>query len=403
MAWLPVPLLTRAARRALEAVLAVLLAPLYVASGFVPRRGDRAVFGGNGDRFTDNARYLFLAALARGQDVVWITRRRQVRDEVRAVGGRAVLRWSPAGIVIAARSRWFVYGSYLSDVNFWLSRGASALNLWHGIPLKAIEFDITTKPLSSVYRSRPWSPVRLAFVDRFRTPDYLVSTTRFVTDRCFTSAFRIPPERCLEVGYPRTDHLFEPDARVRALRTAGIAERSSGLDAVVGYFPTWRDDGRDFLADAGFSFDALNAALASTHRLLLFKAHPNFGGVPQANRQWSNVVVLDPNVDLNLVLAACDVLITDYSSVAFDFLLLERPIVYFMPDDERYRRRRNLYFDVDEILAGPIVTTAAELYGVAANHPTDAVDSRAKALRELVWGDYAGDASERLVEFLFNG
>ena len=391
---------SRAARRAGQALATLLLSPIYLLGGLIPRRRSLVAFGGNGDRFTDNARYLFLAALARGLDVVWITGRREVCDEVRAAGGRAALRWSPRGVATAARAGWFVYGSYLSDVNFWLSRGATALNLWHGIPLKAIEFDITTKPLAAVYHSPKWSPVRLAFIDRFRTPDYLVSTSPFVTERCFASAFRISEKRCLEVGYPRTDHLFLPDARERALAAAGISDRTPAPTAVVGYFPTWRDDGRDFLADAGFSFDAFNEALAATGRLLLFKAHPNFGDIVPAGAQWSNIVVLDPRVDLNLVLAACDVLVTDYSSVAFDFLLLDRPIVYFLPDHEQYRRRRNLYFSLDDIVVGPMVTDPEELYALAARHPLEAADARADSLRQKVWGGYRGDAASRLVDFV---
>ena len=101
--------------------------------------------------------------------------------------------------------------------------------------------------------------------------------------------------------------------------------------SVIGYFPTWRDDGRDFLGDAGFSFDELDAHLARAGRFLVFKAHPNFGDIVPRDRTWSNVVVLDPAIDLNDVLPLCDVLVTDYSSVAFDFLLLDRPIVYSSP------------------------------------------------------------------------
>ena len=297
------------------------------------------------------------------------------------------------------RAGWFVYGAYPSDVNFWLSRGARLLDLWHGIPLKAIEFDIDTGPLVRVYRSPVWSPLRLAFIDRFRRPDLLVSTSPFLTERCFTSAFRLPAERCIEVGYPRTDHLFTPEPKSEIAARLGIAERVAAARCVIGYFPTWRDDGRDFLADAGFSFDALDAALGASGHLLVFKAHPNFGDIVPRDRRYANVVVLDPAVDLNDVLPLCDVLVTDYSSVAFDFLLLDRPIVYFLPDHERYVSRRNLYFTLEEMTAGPVVTDARELYRVLAAEPVDVRAARAE-LRQRVWGDYAGGASAAIAEVL---
>lgn len=393
----------RLAARAGEALRSVLLAPLYVLAGFVPRDPRRIAFGGNGDRFTDNAKHLFLALA--GDDrftTTWITGDRAVVAAVRAAGGRAELRWSWPGVLATVRAGWFVYGAYPSDVNFWLSRGARLLDLWHGIPLKAIEFDIDAGPLVRVYRSPVWSPLRLAFIDRFRRPDLLVSTSPFLTERCFRSAFRLPAERCIEVGYPRTDHLFAPEPQASVAARLGLADRVASAGCVIGYFPTWRDDGRDFLADAGFSFDALDAALREAGHLLVFKAHPNFGDVVRRDRTYSNVVVLDPAVDLNDVLAMCDVLVTDYSSVAFDFLLLDRPIVYFLPDHERYVSRRNLYFTLEEMTAGPIVTSATELYRVLAGPPADDAAARHE-LRRRVWGDYAGGASAAIADILAAG
>lgn len=396
-------LVERLLARAGEALRAVVLVPVYLLAGLARRDPRRIAFGGNGDRFTDNAKHLFLHLLGDPRfTCTWISGDPAVVDAVRAAGGRAELRWSRAGVVAALRSGWFVYGAYPSDVNFWLSRGARLLNLWHGIPLKAIEFDIDSGPLVRVYRSPVWSPLRLAFLDRFVRPDRLVSTSRFLTERCFSPAFRVPPERCVEVGYPRTDALFTPIDRAEVAAAAGIAEHVGRATEVIGYFPTWRDDGRDFLREAGFSFDDLDAALASSGRLLVFKAHPNLARAVPEGRAWSNVVVLDPAVDLNVVLPLCDVLVTDYSSVAFDFLLLDRRIVYFLPDHERYVARRNLYFSLEEMTAGPIVTTAPALYRTLAGDLADDAAEARRELRRRLWDDYEGGASAALAELLLS-
>jgi CDP-glycerol glycerophosphotransferase (TagB/SpsB family) len=389
----------RVVARVGEACRAVLALPLYALSGWMPRSARKVVFGGNGDRFTDNAKYFFLHLTTDPRfECTWVTGDPAVVAQVRSSGRRAELRWSPRGVAASLRAGWFVYGAYPSDVNFWLSRGARLLDLWHGIPLKAIEFDITNGPLARVYRSAPWSPLRLAFLDRFRRPDAVVSSSRFLSERCFRSAFRLEADRCWEVGYPRTDHLFHPIDRDALAARFGLDV--TARSAVIGYFPTWRDDGRDFLADASFSFEELDARLADSGRLLVFKAHPNFGDLVPRDRVWSNIVVLDPQIDLNEVLPLCDVLVTDYSSVAFDYLLLDRPIVYFLPDHDRYTGRRNLYFELDEMTAGPIITSSEELYEVLAAPVEDDAASRRRELRALLWEDYDGDACEEIAAVL---
>ena len=391
----------RALARAVAALSAIVGLPLYFAAGFARRRAEEIVFGGNGDRYTDNARYLFEHMAGEDRFVcTWVTGDRGVRDHVRSLGHRAELRWSRPGVIAAIRAGAFVYGAYPSDINFWLSRGALLVNLWHGIPLKAIEFDIDAGPLLRVYRARPWSPVRLAFLDRFVRPDLVVSTSPFVSERCFRTAFRVDRDRCAEVGYPRTDHLFTPVARRDLAQSLGLPPAVVEAETVVGYFPTWRDDGRDFLAEAGFSFDELDRRLGAAGRTMVFKAHPNFGDIVSADGAWTNIEVLDASADLNEVLAVCDVLVTDYSSVAFDFLLLDRPMLYFLPDHERYVRRRNLYFELDEMTAGPALRTVDELDDALTGPLLDTAMEKRHALRDRVWDGYAGGACAALADVL---
>ena len=93
------------------------------------------------------------------------------------------------------------------------------------------------------------------------------------------------------------------------------------------------------------------------------------------------------------ILPACDVLITDYSSIAYDFLLLDRPIVYFVPDLDRYVEHRNVYFTLEEMAAGPIVTQLDELYRLLSG-PVPPIDpERHHALRQLLWNGYDGHAN----------
>jgi CDP-glycerol glycerophosphotransferase (TagB/SpsB family) len=373
--------------------------PIRLASGLARRDQNLIVMGGNAGRFSDNARYLFLGLAADPtRRCVWITGNRAIRDEIRAMGFESELRWSAAGIKACLGAGWYVYDAYIGDINYWLSRGAQSLNLWHGIPMKAIEYDITSGPLAKLYASPRWSPIRLAFMDRFFTPDFLLSTSPFITTECFAPAFRMPEERCLEFGYPRTDHFFDPESGKRARSLLGL---DGDRREILGYFPTWRDDGFDFLGGSGFSFDRLNDALIAGDRFMLFKAHPNFANIVPKRNDWSNIRILDSTVDLYQVLPACDVLVTDYSSIAYDFLVLDRPIVYFVPDHERYVAHRNVYFSFEEMAVGPVLMSCDELYGSVASDAPFALDhERHDHVADLVWDGYRGDAIERISAFL---
>ena len=368
-----------------------------------PRDPSLLVFGAPLDGFADNSAYLFLSLSRASSSLrcVWITSSKDLVLRLRERGLAAELRWSAPGLRVCARAGWFVVGTYVSDVNRWLHDGAKLFNLWHGIPLKAIERDITTGPLSWVYRERRrGSLVSAAFRDEMRPPDVVLSTSEFVSRRCFSSAFGVVAERCLEFGYPRSDHFFsQPSAPPSDLLVSDMAmwNQLRASTFVVGYFPTWRDDGSTVMP-GGLSLDRLAGAVSAAGGLLVFKAHVNTTEeVPHSGA----LVVLDPDDDLSAYLHLCSVLITDYSSVAFDFMLLDRPILYYVPDFDDYRRGRGLYFSPEEMMPGPLLKSPDELYqAVERLRPDQRPDARVSEVRSLLWDGYGGDASARIHKFL---
>ena len=371
----------------------------------LPRERGLVVFGAPLDRFADNSAYLFLGlSVAPDLDCIWITGSRDLVKRLRAAGYKAELRMSPAGLRASLRAECYVVTSYVSDVNRWAHDGARLVNLWHGIPLKTIERDIVNSPMSFMYTARSSrSPLTLALADETRVPDALLSTSSFISERCFTSAFGVPREHCLDFGYPRTDHFFasrdQPPSDVLIAQPETWA-RMHDANFVVGYFPTWRDDDSPFIKRSGLSIQRLAETVAARGGLLLFKPHFNTAhALPEGQ-----AVVLHPDDDLNAYLPLCSALITDYSSVAFDFMLLDRPILYFVPDLEQYRRSHGLYFEPEAMMAGPLLFTANELYdAVSELTPSSPPDPRAQEIRELVWNGYRGDATTRLRSFIESG
>jgi CDP-glycerol glycerophosphotransferase (TagB/SpsB family) len=388
-------------------VLAVRLAELPLRSivGYGVRRIHRdpslCVFGATMNRFGDNSAYLYVH-LAQQSDLlrcVWITGSRALAEHLRAVGFDAEKRWSRRGIVLCVRAGSYVVSSYVSDVNRWLGAGATLVNLWHGVPLKKIERDIDSGPLRLVYEDR--QPMKAAFSDQMRPPDLLLSPSAFVAERCFTSAFAIPLERCLPYGYPRTDHFFSPPLEPPHELLVSDVQRWHHLrrqERVVGYFPTWRDE-RTETAPGGLDLEQLGSALDAIGAHLVFKPHPHITAPPPV----PGITVLSAEDDADAYLPLCDVLVTDYSSLAFDFMLLQRPIVYFVPDIDEYASNRGFYFPPEEMMPGPLIRDPRDLAGAIEAALVSEPDLRLAEVRELVWGDYAGRASERVSEILSSG
>jgi CDP-glycerol glycerophosphotransferase (TagB/SpsB family) len=364
----------------------------------IPREHRLVAMGSPAGRFADNAAHLFLYLSDLPDSTispVWISGSRTIVTRLRAQGYAAELRWSWSGIRTCVRAGTYVYSGYRSDINRWFSSKATNVCLWHGIPIKRILRDARdTRPRQG----------KLAWFGRFGLeppPDRLLSSTRHITTRCFVRAFGLPEDRCWELGYPRNDHLLNsPREPHRALIHPGDElDRIKNADVVVGMFLTWRDDSAFDVADA----DLVNrlASLCAEHgALVVYKAHYI---VAPADVDPELCVHLPPEVDLNAYLGFCDVLITDYSSVALDFLLLRRPILYYMPDVERYLSMRGFYVD-PFALPGTVTrdqaALAEALEGLLTAPRRMPPDAGVDAFRRCVWGDYDGQAASRVASEL---
>jgi len=370
-----------------------LLALVGLVVGRLPRDRTLVAMGSPLDRFADNAAYLYvqLSEHPSGVQPVWISGSRDVVRRLRAHGFRAERRWSPGGIVTSVRAGSFVYSSYRSDINQWLAPGAVTVSLWHGLPIKRVEGGVG--PATS---ERPTWTKRLAQVGREAPPDFLLSSSEFVTD-CFSPAFGVPPERCLELGYPRCDHLLSDPAHPPAALTwhEDVLATLVGADLVVGLFLTWRDERVDDAVDPGLLARILDTCTGHG-ALLAYKAHYNVA----ATATPPECVILPDDADLHAYLGLCDVLITDYSSVALDFLLTNRPVVYFMPDVEHYAATRG--FAVDPLALPGYVTLDAEALITTLESVLEAprrwTPTPADSLfLQQMWGDYRGHASQELL------
>jgi CDP-ribitol ribitolphosphotransferase len=259
--------------------------------------------------------------------------------------------------------------------------GTSVVQVWHAEgALKRFGAD-GTRPLEEPERS---------FLHR--NYDWVV-TAGEASREAWSRALRTPLERVLPLGSPRTDGFFDPDAidaaRSRILRAyPALAGRR-----VILYAPTFRGRGRAKRPGTGLDSVALRAALAAGDALVL-KSHPNLDPtlVPTAGFD----VIVDPGEELNDLLVAADLLVTDYSSAIFDAAILRLPMVLLVGDLEEYERDPGLYLDYRTDMIGTQVRDTAGVIDAIANDRFDLAPYDMFVQRHLAPCD--GHASARFVE-----
>lgn len=289
-------------------------------------------------------------------------------------------------------------GHLVTNATFprWFSRrpGQIVVNTWHGTPLKKMGFDIGDRP------------ARVANVLRnFLHTDYLLSTGPYMTSTMYRGAHALDglyDGRILEVGSPRVDAQFAgPDSTGRtlaALRAAGI---DPGRRQLVLFAPTWKgtnfsrpfDDAELLLSQAR----ELQTRLGDAHRVVL-KAHQ---AVHESVRGRVETGLLVPNdIPTNAVLAVADHLVTDYSSIFFDFLTTGRPIHFLVPDIGDYDGYRGLYLQPDT-WPGRVTTTVEELARSILTPPDPVAHERAREARAMFAPLEDGHATARVIDEVF--
>jgi len=349
---------------------------------------DVVLFNSWGGRVADNPRAV--AEELRRRDAplehVWV-----LAEGSQAPEGATVVRpGSVAHLEQLGRARYIVSSNVLPGY-FRKKRATSYLQTWHGTPLKRIAFDMPDPRFAAGTRRY------FAMLEReIANWDFLVSPNGFSTE-VLRRAFRYNGE-IVETGYPRNDVLSAPDrdvVRARVREELGLAE---GVCAVL-YAPTWRDD-------ASFSTELdlprMAAELGDGYAILL-RAHKAVADTVALDEGGGVLNVSDRDDVAELFLAA-DVLITDYSSVMFDFAVTRKPMLFFTYDLAYYRDElRGFYLDLEREAPGPLIDDAGDL--VDALRDVDRVraehDDAYERFRRRFCHLEDGRAAQRVVDAFF--
>ncbi|MCY0925632.1 bifunctional glycosyltransferase family 2 protein/CDP-glycerol:glycerophosphate glycerophosphotransferase [Streptomyces sp. H27-H1] len=309
--------------------------------------------------------------------------------------------------------RWsWPYLRALAQAEYWIDNqgfplalakrpGTTYIQTWHGSALKRMGFH---EPRTKA-QDRPGQVRFQTAVDRF--DHFLIRSEHDA--RTLAKGFRLRDEVLLRTGYPRNDALV---AAHRSEANSGERVRGPlagelGIDPekkVLLYAPTFRANADGAVERFQFPFDVEEFAdrlgdrftlLVRTHYLNSVSLPPSVAG---------RIIDVSRHHDITPLLELADGLITDYSSVMFDYAVLDRPMLFFAYDYEKYANDiRGTYFDLKEKAPGPVVATADELLqALSAFEEADAKYAEARQRFLAEFGEYdRGDAARRIVDKFF--
>lgn len=359
------------------------LLPLYWLSFLFPRNKRIWLFGSTfGRRFADNPKYLYLYMSQHKRQLkirpVWISHNKDIAGFLNQNGYEAYYYHSLKGIFFALRGKVYLFDNYSKDINFWQSGGALKINMWHGIPLKKIQadniFDKFRHPANLFEKFKNF-PRNLS--DE-KPHHYVLTTSGFLKD-IFSSAFNT--NNVLTSGYPRNDILVKENIinllskkEKKTLYKIKNFTKENKKNKMVLYMPTFRESELRF-------FDVINIKtfqefLKKNHILFCVKLHPKSKLEARfRDIKADNILVIDSSADPYIFLKLSGMLITDYSSIYFDYLLLNRPVVFFNYDLEQYLdNSRELYFDYNKFTPGEKVSSQQELENALSCFINNSVD-----------------------------
>lgn len=259
------------------------------------------------------------------------------------------------------------------------------IQTWHGTPLKRLANDMKVIRMPGTTTDN----YKRNFREETSRWDYLVSPNAYST-KIFETAFWMPPEKILEVGYPRNDLLVN-----RANDEAYIQELKESLNLpqdkkVIMYAPTWRDDefvkkGK-YLFDLKIDLDNLQQKLGDEYVILL-RMHYLISNALDLRGYEDFAIDVSNYSDISELYLVSDCLITDYSSVFFDYGVLKRPQIFFAYDLDKYGQDlRGFYLDYNNDLPGPIYQDAYKLAEDLKN--LDQIEAEYKDKIERFYNDF---------------
>lgn len=360
-----------------------------------------AVIGRGSGLFGGNAKYFFLHLRAHAPElnVFFLTMNPAVHHELRAAGlpcelfpeGDSVRRTASAGTLVADDFH------YKDSPIAPLVDGARVVQLWHGVGFKKIGFLEAESGIGLTEERRDY------LRRMYSGYDAVVSTSPFYTEQLFSTSFEA--KEIVESGYPRNDVFFRPPTRQDMVASDpqlyGRVRKLAKERTVALFVPTFRDDGADFLTEGALDLPRLDVELGQRGLAMVIKMHSFSNYYKGLNLR--NILHCPNHLDIYPLLPLFHCLVTDYSSIFTDHLLLDRPQIFFPYDRAEYTsQNRELQFDYDWITPGP---KSEDQYALltcleAVARGEDSHAAQRREIGSLAFARHDGDAGARLLTWL---
>ncbi|MBT2757221.1 CDP-glycerol glycerophosphotransferase family protein [Mesobacillus foraminis] len=282
------------------------------------------------------------------------------------------------------------YFGFLAVTDF--KEGTECIQLWHASgALK--KFGLEDQSVK--YRSKRAQERFLRVYDKF---DKVIVGSDMMAN-IFMNAFNLPQERILRTGIPRTDFFYDESTQNQIIDTLIKENPVLKYKKKVLYAPTYRDNQLDEFK-MELELDEMSRELGEDYVVLL-RLHPAIKGTVDYSELYPGFVYnySSSKYDINELLLIANYLITDYSSIPYEFSLLNKPMIFFAYDLEQYKKERGLMDNYEHTVPGPVVNHTKDIIALIKEDNFNLEEIKEYAVK---WNRYsAGDSSENLVRYLF--
>ena len=323
-----------------------------------------------GHKYDDNSKALFEYTVRTRKDIkaCWITKSKKVQSELLRLNYPVCYVWSFRAFYYHLYAKYVVYCTSSQDASSVLSypllSGALFVNLWHGIPLKKIgkDDDISREHFNKMLEEKSVfcrKALKIYYSLRLNHSNnvYVFSSSEAIS-KIYEGVFGLSKEKILCMGQARNDYFYNEHSNI-------FRKRYPDKKIVV-YMPTHRNEGKTKMDFHDLlNLNELNDILKANNCVLLMKKHFFHNSDPIVEEsEYSNIFELThEDVKAQELIDAGDILITDYSSTYIDYLLLNRPIIFYAYDLDNYLKEdRKLYLEYNkDNIPGTICKTKLSL------------------------------------------
>ncbi len=339
---------------------------IFQLSHLIPKKKKLWIFGdGMGHSFSGNPKYLFLYLNRNVPEIkaVWITHSEEIYNLLKNSGYPVLKSSSSKAKFKVVKAKIILYGHSRIAINKCLSSGIN-INLMHGCPFKKSGIDNIVKgtKFHSIIFSKGIKRFfyKIIYFSSFKKEDYFCSTSTNLEELLAKERY-VNKNRILTTGFPRTDVLLkkikdeELFTDLESSKTIKMSKENG--KKMIFYIPTFRDLEEKNISSV-FDLSLLDKTLEEINALMICKLHVLSKSLTEiSENQYKNIHVYDSNKDIYPLLRFADLLITDYSSIYFDYLFVDKPIIFYPYDFSYYlSKERGFYFDYRETIPGEFIT-----------------------------------------------